>query len=80
MLERSKETGGLVMVHAENGWEIDHLVRSRSRLYDVDPTHHALTRPEEFEAEATGRAIRLAEYTAAPVYIVHVRASAPSTR
>ena len=72
VLERSKETGGLVMVHAENGFAIDHLVTRALAAGNTDPIYHALTRPEEFEAEATGRAIRLAEYAGAPVYIVHV--------
>ena len=72
VLERSKETGGLVMVHAENGFAIDHLVKKALAAGETDPIYHALTRPEEFEAEATGRAIRLAEYVDAPIYIVHV--------
>jgi dihydropyrimidinase len=72
VLERSKETGGLVMVHAENGFAIDHLVKKALAAGDTDPIYHALTRPEEMEAEATGRAIRLAEFTDAPIYIVHV--------
>ena len=65
-------TGGLVMVHAENGFAIDHLVKKALAAGETDPIYHALTRPEEFEAEATGRAIRLAEYADAPIYIVHV--------
>jgi dihydropyrimidinase len=35
-----------------------------------------LTRPESVEAEATGRAIRIAEMVDAPVYIVHVSCEA----
>ena len=61
-LERTTETGGLVMVHAENGDGIDYLVRKALAAGNTDPIYHAYTRPEEFEAEATGRAIRLAEY------------------
>jgi dihydropyrimidinase len=38
----------------------------------TEPIHHAHTRPEELEAEATGRAVRFAEQTGASVYIVHV--------
>jgi len=72
VLERSKETGGLVMVHAENGFAIDHLVKKALAAGDTDPIYHALTRPEEMEAEAPGRAIRLAEFADAPIYIVHV--------
>ena len=38
----------------------------------TDPIYHARTRPEELEAEATGRAVRFAELADAGVYIVHV--------
>jgi dihydropyrimidinase len=72
VLEQSRESGGLVMVHAENGFAIDHLVKQALAAGQTEPIHHALTRPEEFEAEATGRAIRLAEFVGVPVYIVHV--------
>ncbi len=76
VLERTKETGGLVMVHAENGWAIDHLVKKALAAGQTDPIYHALTRPESVEAEATGRAIRLAEIAGTPVYIVHVSCKA----
>lgn len=72
VLERSRDLGGLVMVHAENGWAIDLLVRRALAAGHTEPIHHALTRPEEIEAEATGRAVRFAELAGAPVYIVHV--------
>jgi dihydropyrimidinase len=72
VLEQTGETGGLVMVHAENGHAIDHLVRKALAAGNTDPIHHALTRPKQLEAEATGRAIRLAEYAGRPVFIVHV--------
>jgi dihydropyrimidinase len=72
VLERSRDLNGMVMVHAENGWAIDLLVRRARAAGQTEPIHHALTRPEEVEAEATGRAVRFAEMTQAPVYIVHV--------
>jgi dihydropyrimidinase len=72
VLEQTRESGGLVMVHAENGHAIDLLVRRALAAGQTDPIHHALTRPEELEAEATGRAIRLAELAGTPVFIVHV--------
>ena len=40
------------------------------------PINHALTRPEMVEAEATGRAARLAEYTGASLFVVHVTCAA----
>jgi len=75
-LERSVEVGGIVQVHAENGWVIDHLVRRALGEGNTAPIYHALTRPESVEAEATSRAIRLAEMAGAPVYIVHVSCEA----
>ncbi|MDX6525368.1 MAG: dihydropyrimidinase, partial [Gaiellales bacterium] len=72
VLERTRETGGLVMVHAENGWEIDRLVRRALAAGQTDPIYHALTRPAVLEAEATARAVRFAEYAGVPVFIVHV--------
>jgi dihydropyrimidinase len=72
VLEHTRDLGALTMVHAENGWAIDVLVERALAAGRTDPIHHALTRPEELEAEATSRAVRFAELTGAGVYIVHV--------
>ncbi len=71
-LERARDLDALIMVHAENGLAIDHLVKRALSEGRTSPINHALTRPEELEAEATSRAVRLAELAGAPVYIVHV--------
>jgi len=71
-LQLSKEAGVLVMVHAENGDVIAKLQQQALERGDVAPKFHALTRPEEVEAEATNRAIRLAEVAGAPILVVHV--------
>ncbi len=71
-LQLSKEAGVLVMVHAENGDVIAKLQQQALERGDVAPRFHALTRPEEVEAEATNRAIRLAEVAGAPILVVHV--------
>jgi dihydropyrimidinase len=71
-LEHTRDLGALTMVHCENGWAIDVLVQRALQEGKRAPIHHALTRPEELEAEATGRAVRFAELTGAGVYIVHV--------
>src|SRR5213078_4489294 len=39
------------------------------------PKYHALTRPPRAEAEATHRAIALAEIAGVPIYIVHLSAA-----
>lgn len=62
----------LIMVHAENGDAIEVLVREAVEAGNLAPKFHALTRPPELEAEATYRAIRLAEVAGAPLYVVHV--------
>ncbi|XP_052213261.1 dihydropyrimidinase-like isoform X4 [Dreissena polymorpha] len=70
--KRCKELGALAMVHAENG----HLIAQKSKemieLGITGPEAHEMCRPEEVEAEATNRAIMLANEACCPLYIVHV--------
>jgi dihydropyrimidinase len=72
VLEHTRDLGALTMVHCENGWAIDVLIERALAAGQTDPIYHAHTRPEELEAEATGRSVRFAELTGASVYIVHV--------
>ena len=76
VLQLSKEAGVLVLVHAENGDVIAKLQEQALARGDVAPRFHALTRPEAVEAEATNRAIRLAEVAGAPILVVHVSCAA----
>src|SRR5215472_8878932 len=69
---RASESGSLVCMHAENGGAIDVIVQRALAEGKTAPKYHALTRPTTAEAEATGRAIALAEMAGAPVYIVHL--------
>jgi dihydropyrimidinase len=64
--------GGMICMHAENGGAIDVIVRRALAEGKKAPKYHALTRPTTAEAEATARAIALAEMAGAPVYIVHL--------
>jgi dihydropyrimidinase len=66
------QNGGLVCMHAENGSAIDVIVQQALAEGKTAPKYHALTRPTTAEAEATSRAIALAEMAGAPVYIVHM--------
>jgi dihydropyrimidinase len=75
-MERARDLGALVMVHAENGDVVDLLVKRALHAGETDAIHHALTRPEFVEAEATSRAARLAEYTGASLFVVHVTCAA----
>jgi dihydropyrimidinase len=74
-MQRSGEIGATVCMHAENGLVIDVLVRQALARGETAPKHHALTRPARAEAEATHRAIALAEIAGVPVYIVHLSAA-----
>jgi dihydropyrimidinase len=75
VMERCRDLGALPCVHAENGDVIDYLVRRALARGETAPVHHARTRPPAVEAEATHRAIMLAELAHAPLYIVHVTCS-----
>ena len=71
-LRTTATNGGLVCMHAENGNAIDVIVQQALAEGKKAPKYHALTRPTTAEAEATSRAIALAEMAGAPVYIVHL--------
>jgi len=71
-LRRAADNGGMVLMHAENGGVIEELVARARAEGHTAPRYHALTRPARTEAEATHRALALAELAGAPVYIVHV--------
>ncbi|GGH64855.1 D-hydantoinase [Paenibacillus silvae] len=71
-LQKAKEYGALVMVHAENGDVIDLLVKQALAEGRTAPIYHALTRPSMLEGEATGRAARLAALADSQLYVVHV--------
>ena len=74
-MQQSAEVGALLCVHAENGIPIDILIKQAIAKGHTSPVYHGLTRPEIAEAEATHRAICLAEMANAPVYIVHLSAA-----
>src|SRR5687767_10603296 len=73
-LLRTGKNGGTICMHAENGGVIDVLVQRALAEGKTAPKYHALTRPARAEAEATHRAIALAEIAGVPIYIVHLSA------
>lgn len=70
-LEKAKDIGGLVMVHAENGYLIDVFTKRLLAEGKTDPWYHAEAHLPILEGEAAARAISLAEAASAPLYIVH---------
>ena len=71
-MQEARNSGATIMMHAENGIAIDLLVAQALARGETTPRFHGLTRPDRLEAEATARAIALAEVAGAPVYIVHL--------
>ena len=74
-LERARELGAMVMLHAEKGEVIEALVREALRRGATAAKYHAATRPPLTEVDAVLRAIVLAEMTDAPLYLVHLSTS-----
>ena len=68
----ARDTGALVMIHAENYDAIRFLTDRLERAGKTEPHHHATSRPIPVEREATHRAISLAELVDVPIMIVHV--------
>ncbi|MBS3994379.1 MAG: dihydropyrimidinase [Alkaliphilus sp.] len=71
-LERSRETGTLVAVHAENRDIIDKRIERLLAQGKTSAWYHYESRPEFVESEADKRAIHIAKALDAPLYIVHL--------
>ncbi len=71
-MQQARSSGATVMMHAENGTAIDVLVAQALSRGETAPRFHGITRPDRLEAEATGRAIALAQVAGCPLYIVHL--------
>lgn len=79
LLKTAKQAGIVTNLHAENGHVIDMLIDEALEQGNTDPIYHALTRPPSTEAEATARALRIAEIVGAPIYIVHLSSAEAAT-
>lgn len=71
-MQKAKENGMIVMVHAENG-DVEALLTPRLLAEGkTDPVWHATSRPPEIEGEATNRAVMMSGLTGCPLYVVHM--------
>ena len=73
-MEMAAADGGIAMVHAENGYCIDHLVERSIDAGHVGREHYAPSQPRILEIEAANRAATYAKVTGCPLYIVHLSA------
>ena len=71
-LVRSKETGALVAVHAENPYLIDSRIKKLLSQGKTSVWYHYESRPEFVEVDAVRRMVYLARTFEAPLYIVHL--------
>jgi dihydropyrimidinase len=69
---KCKELGALAQVHAENGDMVDDGQQAMIDAGIFGPEGHPMSRPEACEAEATHRAITIADQVNVPLYVVHV--------
>jgi dihydropyrimidinase len=72
VMRRGAEHGMLTMLHAENGDVIELLTAEALAAGQTSPVWHGRTRPAWGAAEASLRAIALAEQAGSALYIVHV--------
>ena len=69
---RALELGAMPTVHAENG-ELVYLLQAEMKAKGIfGPEGHPLSRPPAVEAEASQRAIAIADVLNVPIYVVHV--------
>jgi len=73
VFRRCKELGALPQVHAENGDMVDDGQQAMIDAGITGPEGHPLSRPAACEAEATHRAIAMADQVGVPLYVVHVQ-------
>jgi len=75
LLEATLQSGGMLMVHAENDTIIERRIRMEIQAGHFAPIYHARSRPASAEAVAIRRVVDLMREVPAPVYIVHTSAA-----
>jgi dihydropyrimidinase len=74
-LEKMKELGAMLLVHAESSRVLDELIsrhHTAEEMKRLGARLHAITRPNFVEAEAIQRAVQWCEATGGQLYIVHM--------
>ncbi|MCG8569284.1 MAG: dihydropyrimidinase [Spirochaetes bacterium] len=73
-LDAAAKTGGLILVHCEDGELIPYLKNKLIQEGKYQPIYHAKSRPNQIESSAASRIMLYAKHTGAAVYLVHVSA------
>ena len=72
VLQKAREAGALIAVHAENNELVNTLTKQYLSEGKTSAWYHYMSRPEFVEGEADMRAIQWAKAVGAPLYIVHL--------
>ncbi|MBN1224643.1 MAG: dihydropyrimidinase [Candidatus Aminicenantes bacterium] len=72
ILKRLKDSGGMLMLHAEDNDIIETNIRQMIEEGKTQSINHARSRPIEAENRAIRKCIRLAEETGGRIFIVHM--------
>ncbi len=72
IMERAAGLGMVILIHAENGYVVDRLIKQNVAAGNLAAEYHARSHPAWAEAEATLRAVALASITGVPLYVVHM--------
>ena len=71
-MQRIRDAGGLLLVHAEDGELIDQRIAEQQARGRVGPRDFLYAHPPEAEYIAIQKALHLARLTGCPLYILHV--------
>ncbi|KAK8076064.1 Dihydropyrimidinase [Apiospora phragmitis] len=74
IMMKTRSLGITTMIHAENSDMIEQITKRLAKQGNTSTFFHSIARPQIAEAEATYRAISLAEVTDAPILLVHMSA------
>lgn len=72
VMEEAAQHHGLIGLHCENNDLIECLMSRYLKEGRKEPKYFARSKPPVVEGEAVHRAIRLAEYSGCPMYVVHM--------
>jgi dihydropyrimidinase len=76
VMQSAGKSGGMTLVHAENGVAIQQMIDNLVAQGKVEPKYHAQSRPPVMQADGVARALRVGVVAGAPVFIVHVSCEA----
>src|SRR3954465_7307845 len=66
VMQSAGETGGMTLVHAENGIAIQQMIENLVAAGKMEPKHHGQSRPPVMQADGVARALRVGEVAKVP--------------